>query len=95
MQERVTLEDGQEYTFSAVPIGYWKQYDELVSTGEPAKMLEADLSVTMASIKRAHPDMTREKLEFELLTHANMDEVREAIKKATGIKTGEANPVAK
>ena len=93
VEVKVTLEDDKEYAFNAVPVGTLRKYGEMLQEG-PTKIPEANAMLMLASLKKAHPEVTREDLEFTLITLENTQAVEAAIQKASGVKPGEAGPVA-
>lgn len=90
-----TLADGKEYTFSVIGIGHFKRHHVAVGAAKDAwEIIAANLLMIEASLKKAHPDLTFEQIEMDLITNVNSSDAMLAVQEACGIKAGEASPVA-
>lgn len=92
MRINLALEDGKEYAFNAVPIGYWRKHDELMVSTEPNSKTEAIVMLALASLKKSHPEVTQDELEMSLLTPENFTAVYNTTREASGMKQGEIQP---
>lgn len=87
-----TLKDGNEYTFSDVPIGFFRRFNAAAQAADAGAVQDTGLDIITRSLRDAHPDLTRQMVEDELVSYVNYPEALNAALEASG--AGEIRPAA-
>lgn len=88
----LVLKDGNTYTFSDVPIGYFRRFRAAIVKGDDLAGEDAGLDIITASLQPLHSDITKETVEMKLISMSNyLDAIKSASRASSA---GEVKPTA-